>query len=155
MRVSWKANQLTPTFDYTVTILNKLSAKDSTTKRDVWYPVVLHNCSFTGATIRDVQGTTVSVGNAFTCRIPKNEKYRPYKEWKSNTDDYFTLNVGDYVFLGELDDSEIVTPETIQTIYQSHKDTAFCIRAFKDNTGVIESLEHYRVDGVAHSAGVV
>lgn len=147
MIVSWKHNQLLPTFDYTITVLNKLASRDTTTgKVDIWYATKLENCAFTSEVVRDVTGNVTSVGNTFICRIPKNDKYRKYSEWKSNPDEHFTLNVGDYIFLGELE--EIVTAQNIQQVYQSHKDTAFQIKAFRDNTGRIELGEHYRVDGV-------
>ena len=146
MIVSWKPNQLLPTFDYTITVLNKLASRDTTTgKVDIWYATKLENCSFTSEVVRDVTGNVASVGNTFICRIPKSNNYMKYSEWKSNPDEHFTLNVGDYIFLGELE--EIVTAQNIQQIYQSHKDSAFQIKAFKDNTGTIELAEHYRVDG--------
>lgn len=148
MRITWNSGQMLPTFDYKITVLNKLSAKDSVTKQDVWYKTVLNNCAFSSEIVRDASGTTVAVGNAFVARIPKSENYLPYSKWIENPDANFTLNVGDYVILGELDDSEIVVPNNIQKIYQSHKATAFVIKAFKDNTGTIELAEHYRVDGV-------
>lgn len=148
MKVAWNQYQLLPTFDFTITVLNKLSAKDSVTKQDVWYKTVLHNCAFSSEAVKNVTGTTVGVGNTFISRIPKNEKYLPYSEWKNNPDEHFTLNTGDYIIKGELDESEIVAPNTIQTIYQNHRENAFSIRTFKDNTNVIEVLEHYRVEGV-------
>ena len=139
---------LTPTFNKTITVLNKLSAKDSATGKDVWYKTVLTECSFMGSVLRNATGNTVSVGNAYVCRIPKNDNYLPYSEWRNDRDGHFTLNVGDYVFLGTLAETEIPTPNTIQSIYQAHKDTAFAIKAFSDNTGTIGMLQHYRVDGV-------
>lgn len=137
--------KLTKMFDKTITVYNKLSGADSATKQDVWYRHVLHDCSFTSDTVRNVSGNTVSVGNAFVCRVPENPDYLPYSEWKENPDIGFTLNVGDYVFLGEVD--ELITPNTLQKIYQQYKDRAFQVRGFKDNTGA-GRLKHYRLDGV-------
>ena len=55
MIVSWKSNQLLPTFDYTITVLNKLASRDTTTgKVDIWYATKLENCSFTSEVVRDV-----------------------------------------------------------------------------------------------------
>lgn len=132
-------------FNQTITIYNKLSGADSVTKRDVWYRHVLHNCSFTADTVRSVSGNTVSVGNSFVCRIPESGEYHAYGEWKENPDEGFTLNVGDYVFKGEVD--ELITPNTVQAVYQRNKDRAFQVRGFKDNTNV-GNLKHYRLDGV-------
>ena len=74
MRITWKPGQMLPTFDYTITVLNKLAARDSATKLDVWKATVLHNCSWSGRAERSVQGNTVSVGNVFV-RSAKRESF--------------------------------------------------------------------------------
>ena len=80
MRITWKPGQMLPTFDYTITVLNKLAARDSATKLDVWKATILHNCSWSGRAERSVSGNTVSVGNVFVVRVPKSTDYHPYNE---------------------------------------------------------------------------
>lgn len=145
MRITWKPGQMLPTFDYTITVLNKLSAKDSATKLDVWKATVLHNCSWSGRAERNVQGNTVSVGNVFVVRVPKSKDYHPYNEWKDSMDG-FTFSTGDYIIRGEV--TEEVTPSTVQSIVNAHKPEAFIVKLFQDNTGTVEALEHYHIEGV-------
>lgn len=145
MYIAWKPGQMLPTFDYTITVLNKLAARDSATKLDVWKATVLHNCSWSGRAERSVQGNTVSVGNVFVVRVPKSEEYHPYNQWKE-TMDGFTFSTGDYIIRGEI--TEEATPQTVLNIVNSHKPEAFIIKLFQDNTGTVEALEHYHIEGV-------
>lgn len=145
MRISWKPGQMLPTFDYTITVLNKLSARDSATKLDVWKATVLHNCSWSGRAERSMDGNNATVGNVFVVRVPKSADYHPYNEWKRSMDG-FTFSTGDYIIRGEI--TEEVTPSTVQSIVNAHKPEAFIIKLFQDNTGTVEALEHYHIEGV-------
>lgn len=148
MIVKWKQGQLLPTFDYTITILNKLKATDSATKLDVWKKTVINNCAWSSNIVRNVQSTTVSVGTSFVVRIPKSDEYKPYNEWKdSETLEGFTFSTGDYLIKGEIAE-DVITPNNVQTIVNQHRPEAFEIRYFKDNTGTIELAEHYHIEGV-------
>lgn len=148
MIVKWKQGQLLPTFDYTITILNKLKATDSATKLDVWKKTVINNCAWSSNIVRNVSGTTVSVGTSFVVRIPKSDEYKPYNEWKdSETLEGFTFSTGDYLIKGEIAE-DVITPNNVQTIVKQHRPEAFEIRYFKDNTGTIELAEHYHIEGV-------
>lgn len=148
MIVKWKQGQLLPTFDYTITILNKLKATDSATKLDVWKKTVINNCAWSSNIVRNVSGTTVSVGTSFVVRIPKSDEYKPYNEWKdSETLEGFTFSTGDYLIKGEITE-DVITPNNVQTIVNQHRPEAFEIRYFKDNTGTIELAEHYHIEGV-------
>lgn len=145
MRITWKPDQMLPTFDYTITVLNKLSARDSATKLDVWKATVLHNCAWSGRAERSVQGNTVSVGNVFVVRVPKSSDYYPYNDWKKSMDG-FTFSTGDYIIKGEI--TEEITPDSVLDIVNAHKPEAFIIKLFQDNTGTVEALEHYHIEGV-------
>lgn len=145
MRITWKPGQMLPTFDYTITVLNKLAAKDSATKLDVWKSTVLHNCAWSGKAERSMDGNNATVGNVFVVRVPKSADYHPYNEWKE-TMDGFTFSTGDYIIRGEV--TEEVTPSTVQDIVNRHKPEAFIVKMFQDNTGTVEALEHYHIEGV-------
>lgn len=145
MRITWNQGQMLPTFDYTITVLNKLSARDSVTKLDVWKATVLHHCAWSGKAVRSVQGSEISIGNSFIVRVPKSENYHPYNEWKENMNG-FTFSTGDYIIKGEVTDE--VTPNTVQNIVNAHKPEAFIVKFFQDNTKTVEALEHYHLEGV-------
>ena len=146
--VSFTNTQLLPTFDYTVTLLNRIKAQDSITKRDVWHTTVVRNCFFEVTTVRQAQGNNVSMGGAYKCLIPKQENYLPYHLWVKSPDNNLTFSEGDYIIRGELAEDEIVTPESVVKIVRQHKPDAFQIRTFTDRTGTIELAEHYDVEGV-------
>lgn len=139
-------NQLLPTFDYPITIINKLKSVNSTTKLDSYYKTVIQNCVFTTEIVRNVQGTQASVGNVYISRIPKDERYKPYAEW-IKTLDGFTISTDDYIIKGEIEE-DLITPNNIIQIVNKYRPNAFQIRVFKDNTGTIELAEHYKVEGV-------
>lgn len=147
-KIKIKSTQLLPTFDHTITVLNRLKGQDAATKQDVWYSTVVENCAFTQEVQRAVNNNVVSVGGTYIARIPKDERYLPYSQWKEHPDGKITFSEGDYIIRGLLGEDEIPTPNTIQKIYQTHRPDAFQIKTFSDNTGTIELAEHYRVEGV-------
>lgn len=146
MKIQFKPGQMLPTFDYTVTILNRQKAQHSETRQDIWYKSVVENCAWTSQVVRNVSGTTVSVGASYIIRIPKNPNYKPYSEWIQDIQG-FTFSTGDYLILGEIEE-EIITPQTVLSIVQKYRPNACEIRLFKDNTGTIELAEHYHLEGV-------
>lgn len=146
MKVNFKPGQLLPTFIYTITILNKLKAQHSETKQDIWKKTVVKNCAWSSNLVRNIAGTSVSVGASYIVRIPKNEDYKPYSEW-IKTMKGFTFSTGDYLILGEIEE-EIITPQTVLSIIQKYRPNACEIRFFKDDTGTVEVAEHYHLEGV-------
>lgn len=146
MKIKFKSGQMLPTFDYTVTILNKLKAQNSATRQDVWFKTVVQNCAWTSNLVRNISGTSVSVGGSYVVRIPKNENYKPYAEWIKDNQG-FTFSTGDYLILGEIEE-EIITPQTVIQLIQKYRPNACEIRYFKDNTETIELAEHYHLEGV-------
>lgn len=139
--------QLLPTFNKTITLVNKLAAKDSVTRKDVWYVNTIDNCASTNTIVRNVQGTAVSLGRTFIVRIPFSEKYKNYLEWQQDVENSFTISVGDYVFLNELTGEDIITPNTILNIYNKYRDSSFVIKTFRDNSNQINQLRHYHIEG--------
>lgn len=138
-----------PNFPYwndTITIVNKLSAKDSITKRDTYKKTVLHKCFYKQITSRSVTGTTVNLGSSAVCRIPKNVNFRPYHEWKEDISQGFTLSVGDYIFLGEL--KEDATADNIISLYNEYKPNAMVVKAAANNADFMGFGEHYKAEGV-------
>ncbi len=134
-----------PYWNDTVTVLNKLSGKDSITKIDTWKKTILHNCYFRTVIQRDVGQINSEISQSAVCRIPKNPDFKPYYIWKENISDGFTLNTGDYIFKGEI--NEEITAENIVKIYNSHK-PAMLVKAVSDNSNFLGFGEHYRAEGV-------
>ena len=142
MRVAWKSGRLTPAFTETITLLNKLDAKDSETGLDVWKPTVLHDCAWSEKAVRSLQGNVVNVGRSIIVRIPASPDFHPYSEWKDGMDG-FTLSTGDCIVRGEI--SEEVTADNVKTVLASHN--GFVVKSAKVNTS-ISALAHYLAEGV-------
>ena len=139
-------NQMLPTFGDTITILNKLKAIHSASKMDIWKKTVLDNCFFSSQAVRNIKGTTVTMGNNFICRVPKNKDYSPYNEWSKDLTG-FTFSTGDFIVNGIVTE-EIIDANNIKKIIEQYKPNTFEIRFFKDNTNSIPLLAHYHLGGV-------
>lgn len=146
MYVSFNPNQLLPTFDVTITLLNKLKATDSVTKQDVWYKTVIPWCSWITRSESAISGNVVSIGSHFVVRVPKQESYLPYSQWKKSPDGHLTFSTGDIIIKGEIEE-DIITATTIPQIFQKYQPESFYVKLFQDNTNIIELAEHYRIEG--------
>lgn len=146
MLIKFSPGQILPTFNTTITILNKLRSIDSATKQDVWYKSVVPLCAWSQYSESAISGDTVSIGGHFIVRVPKQANFLPYSEWKDNPDGHLTFSVGDIIIKGEIDD-DIITANTVPRIFQKYLPDAFYVKVFQNNTGTIPLAEHYRVEG--------
>lgn len=122
-------------YDSTVTLLNRLDAKDSALNQDAYYKTVLHDCMWNDSSTRTVGSDgTVSLSTTHQVQIPEMEYYLPYREWKKpeNRDTHFTVKEGDYVILGEV--TEDVTPSNYRSVVKSYEPQAFQVQSFQDCT---------------------
>ena len=111
-----------------ITVLNK--SKNAETNKDIWHKVVIDCCNWSAKTIRNVSGSTASIGYTLSCRIP-------YKGAQ------IKLSLGDYVVKGEV--NEEVTTDNIVKLINSYRPNAFMIKSIKDNTS--DRLKHYHIEG--------
>lgn len=69
-------------YDETVTIVNRLDARDTPLRQDVYYAVTLTGCMWSQTQARTVQNDgTVVIGITHTVQVPENDRYMPYNEW--------------------------------------------------------------------------
>lgn len=145
-------------YNDTVTVINKLDAKDSALKTDSYFVTTLNHCMWADRVTRSVDSDgTVTVGTTHQVQIPEAENYMPYREWRKaeNRADSFTLRAGDYVIRGEV--PEEITASTIKSVAKLYEPDAFQIQAFRDATkgegfehsteGVMRFTEVYYVEG--------
>ncbi len=134
-----------PYWDTTITVLSKLSGKDSATKIDTWKKTALHGCFWKSVVQRAISGTSVDVGQSVVCRIPQTAGFKSYREWSQNIADGFAISPGDYIVRGEI--AESIEAATVAAVVQKYRPDAFTVRAVSDNTrfGIIP---HIRVEGV-------
>lgn len=145
-------------YDDTITVINKLDAKDAALKQDVYYPTVLEHCMWSTTSTRDVEsGGTVVIGTIHQVQIPENDRFLPYREWREpdKRSGSFTLRTGDYIVLGEIDGE--MDAQSLREMVKVYEPDAFQIKSFRDLTkgsgfdhstdGVMRFAEVYYVEG--------
>lgn len=144
-------------YNQTVTVINKLDARDSSQKQDEYFIHVFDHCMWSLVTTRTVEGDgTVTIGTSHRVQIAENVDYLPYKEWiNSDHETVFTVRAGDYVVLGEV--TEEVTAANIKKVIQLYEPEAFQVQTFRDATkkegfdhstdGIMRFTEPYVIEG--------
>jgi len=134
-------------FDKTITIVNKLKKADIVGGTvDLWYKTVIHGVDFKKVLVKNVSGTTVSMGESHMVLIPFFKGYLPYSEWKLNPLAGFTASQGDYIFLG-MELEEIPTAATITAIKNLYEPNVCDIRmvTVAQNNGIAKT--QLKIDG--------
>ena len=131
-----------------ITLLNRLKRKDSVTNTDVWYKTKIQNCVYKKDRITTVNGTVVSMGQAFTILIPFTGNYLPYKDWKKLEDKtgFYTLSEQDVIILDDV--MEEVTPQNITQIKNDYEPNTCEIRSIEQVNQVFSVQFEFRVSGV-------
>ena len=131
-----------------ITLLNRLKRKDSVTNTDVWYKTKIQNCVYKKDRITTVNGTVVSMGQAFTVLIPFTGNYFPYKDWKKLEDKtgFYTLSEQDVIILDDV--IEEVTPQNITQIKNDYEPNTCEIRSIEQVNQVFSVQFEFRVSGV-------
>lgn len=131
-----------------ITLLNRLKRKDSVTNTDVWYKTKIQNCVYKKDRITTVNGTVVSMGQAFTVLIPFTGNYLPYKDWKKLEDKtgFYTLSEQDIIILDDV--VEEVTPQNITQIKNDYEPNTCEIRSIEQVNQVFSVQFEFRVSGV-------
>ena len=134
-------------YDKTVTIINRLDARDGGTQYDTYYAHTIDNCMWSLVTTRSVDlDGTVTVGTSHRVQIPESELFVPYNEWKSgDRETTFTVRTGDYVVLGEV--TEEVTASNIRKVIAAYEPEAFQVQMFRNATkgaGFVHSVRGIR-----------
>ena len=132
----------------TVTLLNKLKRKDSTTNTDIWYKTILTDCAYKKTSLASVTGKTVGMGQKFTILIPFTGKYLPYKDWKNLVDKtgFYTLSPSDVIILGTVE--EDVTDKNIITIKNDYEPNSCEIMSIEQVDKKLSVKFEFRVGGV-------
>ena len=131
-----------------ITLLNKLKRKDSVTNTDVWYKTKIQNCVYKKDRITTVNGTVVSMGQAFTILIPFTGNYLPYKDWKKLEDKtgFYTLSEQDVIILDDV--MEEVTPQNITQIKNDYEPNTCDISTIEQVQQRFNTNFEFRVSGV-------
>lgn len=140
-----------PNYNSTITIYNRISSKDSGTKKEQWQRNVLSHCFFKMSMTQNQSGTESSNKNTYIVRIPQTEKYKPYEEWvtleEEERNNYFTISLGDIIIKNEvLDIIDGNAGNTATQVLNRHKPNGFRITSLSDNTKFMYG-RHFKVGG--------
>ena len=127
---------INPTFCDTVTVYHQVKTLNEATKRNVieWIRTVFRNCYFGTTTAQALSGTTLSVANGYTVRIPSGKT--------------LDISPGDIVVRGEVSDIiEDVQDSRATDILNRYKPNSFTVRAVQDNTKLGHG-SHCKLTGV-------
>jgi hypothetical protein len=145
-------------YDETVTVLNRIDAREAGLKQDAYHATVLHGCMWDAKATRAVQSDgTVLIGTVHRLQIPESDAYVPYREFSKlgDREGRFTLRHGDYVVRGEVE--EEVDASNVKRIVDAREPDAFQVQHFRNLTrpkglnaskrGVLRFSECYYVEG--------
>ena len=121
-------------YDKTITIVNKLKKADSGvgSTTDTWKKTVINTAEFHKKVVRDVNGSTVSIGESEVVLIPFRKGYLPYETWKADTSKGFTMEPGDVIFYHSL--TETPTSANLTGLKQTYKNCDVkTVEVAKDN----------------------
>lgn len=137
-----------PFADITITIYNKHSYKDAMNRTQTRYVRrVLNNC-FWGKSEGVAQiGTTTLGSDDYQLQIPEDTQYLDYYDWAKLPNDimpdYFTLNTGDIIVKGAVED-EISDTFTTKDLLEKYANNSMTIKYAYNNAGSGKPLGHYK-----------
>ena len=133
-------------YDKTITIVNRLKKVDIINGTvDTWHKKVLTGCEHKRVPIRNVSGSTVSLGQSVVILIPFGKGYLPYNTWKTDVTKGYTVSVGDIVFL-DMELSESPTNANITALKNQYGGVECKIVQVVDFNGI--SLVEVKIEGV-------
>jgi len=121
--------------DQTLTIVNKLDAKDAALAADAYYKTVVRGV-WSAKSLRTVLGTgDVAVATTVIMQFADTINYLPYREWSkaANRDSMWTLREGDYVVRGIVAD-DVSTATALKKAMAAHEPDAVQVQAVQDKT---------------------
>lgn len=121
--------------DQTLTIVNKLDAKDASLAADAYYKTVVSGV-WSAKSVRSVLGTgDVAVAATVIMQFADTSNYLPYREWSNaaNRDSMWTLREGDHVVRGEVTE-DISTATALKKAIAAHEPDAVQVQAIQDKT---------------------
>jgi hypothetical protein len=135
-------------YNQKVTILNKLRREDNDKHTDLWFKHTIDNVVWYTDSARSAGAHDVFIGSYITILIPFNESYRNYADWKTltNKDDYFTVSVGDYIIMGDVE--EDVNANNIVKVTQKYGEDVCLVRHHNENHNRFGARVQLKIQGV-------
>lgn len=125
---------MTNLWDKKVTIYNDIPK--TAVKERHFDRFVIDLCNIQGGIISKADGTVENIVNAITVITKDVKRYKEPSEHKNIPADlrkeYFTVKIGDFVVLGEVDD-EITDSQEYAELQKKYKDNGFVVRSVSPN----------------------
>lgn len=121
--------------DQTITVINKLDAKDAALTADAYYKTELRGV-WSAKSVRTVLGTgDVAVATTVIMQFADTSNYLPYREWSkaANRESMWTLREGDHVVRGEVTE-DISTATALKKAMAAHEPDAVQVQSVQDKT---------------------
>ena len=137
----------------TITIYNKYT--DPQTQVITWYKHTITDCFWQNVSDKFTIGKTELETNKLVCRIPQDSNFMEYYQWvdlpNDNMQNYFTLNQGDIIIKGNIEEDineyqKGKRATDFVTKYKSHG--CLEIKVISINIGTGKNNPHYRVVGI-------
>lgn len=129
----------------TITLYNKYTLDDKTTK---YKRTILNGCSCFNDVIQSLEDKSAQRVKGYVVRIRKSEKFLQFDEWiKKNGSSSFTLNTGDIIVIGNVNDDidEEVKGKRANDLLFKYKNRSFVVKTVKYNTDL--GIKHYLAIG--------
>lgn len=134
---------LTDKFNKKVTIYNDIASDGINARR--FDRFVINSCLVYSNLAESADGTIQKIVNTQNVITKDIKHYKPPEEYKKlaadEKDNYYTVNIDDFVVMGEVEDI-VTTAKEFQNFQQKYKDSGFLV------TAVNESIYGMAVDNV-------
>ena len=140
--------------DQTLTIINKLDAKDAGIAADAYYKTQLQGV-WSAKSVRTVLGSgDVAVAATVNMQFADTSHYMPYREWSKAADrnGMWTLREGDHVVRGAVTD-DVGTATALKKAIAAHEPDAVQVKAMQDKTRET-GLEYVDAGVMRYATGV-
>lgn len=121
--------------DQTLTVINKLDAKDAALTADAYYKTVVSGV-WSAKSVRTVLGSgDVAVATTVIMQFADTSNYLPYREWSkaANRESMWTLREGDHVVRGIVAE-DVSTATALKKAMAAHEPAAVQVQSVHDKT---------------------
>ena len=137
----------------TITVVNKLPARFTDNKKDMYFKHVLHECNWHSVSEMKVRNFDTLPSIRVIVQVPRLNNYVPYSKWIYEPHG-LTFGIGDFIFLGEI--NEEIDCNNIGAITLKYQPNVIKIKGFQDATLPGQnfpkirniSISHYHIEGV-------
>lgn len=130
----------------TITLLNKISGKDTQNHLDIWNKTTISNVEWKIETVSAVDKKGVIIGEKYIVLLPFDKRYVDYEDYLTDQTDRYTVSTGDYVVFGEITDD--VTCDNVVDVLENSRCRVCKIMAYVTAIEKYGTKVQVRIEGV-------